>query len=1038
MRTRKGLFLYCLCFLLLLVFTPLFAQLNMDLFNEKWKQAKAHLDSNRIEALLTATKGLESLLQDKHSKTYGKVAYLYAEYFYAKDNWKQTIQYADQAIKLLEKNTTDRLLLAESHLLGGLAYDYLKEFETAIPYYQKALSIKKEVLGPHHLKVSNIYYNLGIIEEEKRNLEKAIQFLKQGISGILEAEGKGSPHLIDFYNKVGYLYRLKGNFDAALDFRGKALSIKNKKYGNNSIETASSYYYLGEIYFSLEDYKKAIDFYNKALRIRESHFKKNSYRKALLKYGVGLCYINLELYDRALEILDSAATYDDIFLNAEIHRLKGGIQSETDEFDRAWDSFEKALGGFQKMKTDNSDYIFHTYRTMIESLMRMDKYEEALTYLDKALAIGTNRYKDTPYELFDLFRYKGTCYFQLNKQDEALAFYLQANELNGGNLSWDDANLKQLKNQVNLNIDYANFYLAQIASPKSSALLFKTDSLLSKTIALIDYIRRNYQERGTKEDLVERFYEVFRKALKVKYLLYETTGKDQYLKAAFQLSEKSKNLTLLETLKNVKAFQASNIPDSILAKENELRTNITFLENKRFEASQLAVLDENSIGKLNGEIFDLKQEYEQLLTEIEQKYPDYYQLKFESPQVTVKTIQKNILAENQSLLEYFLGDTTLYVFLIKKDTFQAFRLPKTENLDGIIREFCRSIYSYRPAYFQQNRSNDTLIQTFVTLGQQLFKELIAPFQKELTEKVCIIPDGSLGYLPFDALLLTPPEEEKNFRSYHYLVEKYLTSCAYSVTWLWQVLSKEKRSFQQPFLGIAPVFDKPKNSSEEIYAFRTGLGPLKYNKEEVENIRKTIGGKTLIGPHATRNRFLELVTGSQIIHLATHGKSNDNQGDYSYIAFSQSPDSMTSRFLYVKDFFNVRVPAELVVLSACETGLGEIKRGEGIVSIGKGFSYAGARSLVTTLWRVNDNTTARFMPLFYKNLKKSLPKDEALWQAKKTFIQTNRDAHPFFWAGYIAFGDMQSIDFQSNFSIYWYLGIGLLILAALTFLRKRTN
>ena len=131
-------------------------------------------------------------------------------------------------------------------------------------------------------------------------------------------------------------------------------------------------------------------------------------------------------------------------------------------------------------------------------------------------------------------------------------------------------------------------------------------------------------------------------------------------------------------------------------------------------------------------------------------------------------------------------------------------------------------------------------------------------------------------------------------------------------------------------------------------------------------------------------------------------------------------------LYVKDFFTIHIPAELVVLSACETGLGQIKRGEGIVGIGKGFSYAGARSLVTTLWRVNDNTTAKFMPLFYENLKNKQPKDEALWQAKKTFIQTNRDAHPFFWAGYIAFGDMQSIDFQGHYTLYWYLGIGLLL------------
>ena len=221
--------------------------------------------------------------------------------------------------------------------------------------------------------------------------------------------------------------------------------------------------------------------------------------------------------------------------------------------------------------------------------------------------------------------------------------------------------------------------MAQINAKNDPNFLLKIDNLLSRTISLVDYIKRNYQERGTKEDLIEQFYEVFRKALKIKYLLYEATGERQYLAAAFQLSEKSKNLILLEALKNVKAFEASGIPDSILAKENQLRINITFLENKRFEEAQQKTADKNEIGKLNSDIFDLKRQYEQLLARIESKYPDYYQLKFETSQVSVKAIQENILAKNQSLLEYFLGDSTLYAFLIKKDTFQVFQTAQSRK-----------------------------------------------------------------------------------------------------------------------------------------------------------------------------------------------------------------------------------------------------------------------------------------------------------------------------------------------------------------------
>ena len=219
----------CLCSVL---FTPpLAAQQDINFFNKKWEQAKEHLDSNRLEALLTATIELENLVTDKRSKAYGKVAYLQAEYQYANDNWKQTIQYADNAITLLKIDGTNRLLLAESYLLGGLAYDYLKVFDKAIFFYQKALAIKKEILGPYHLKISNIYYNLSAIEKEKRNLNEAIQLLKKGIIGILESEGVNSKNLRDFYNEIAYYYRLKGDFDAALDYQTKQLAIAVNEYG---------------------------------------------------------------------------------------------------------------------------------------------------------------------------------------------------------------------------------------------------------------------------------------------------------------------------------------------------------------------------------------------------------------------------------------------------------------------------------------------------------------------------------------------------------------------------------------------------------------------------------------------------------------------------------------------------------------------------------------------------------------------------------------------------------------------------------------
>ncbi|MEM1120659.1 MAG: CHAT domain-containing protein, partial [Bacteroidota bacterium] len=247
------------------------------------------------------------------------------------------------------------------------------------------------------------------------------------------------------------------------------------------------------------------------------------------------------------------------------------------------------------------------------------------------------------------------------------------------------------------------------------------------------------------------------------------------------------------------------------------------------------------------------------------------------------------------------------------------------------------------------------------------------------------------------------------------------SFAHSVNWLSALERSESYQFEQNFVGIAPFF-KSNDNNPPVADFRLGLGPLKYNQLEVEKIRRNIGGKIIKGVAATKKMFLANLHKGQILHLATHGKSNDHQGDFSYLAFAKPKQATDQQFLYVKDLFNLKIPADLVVLSACETGLGEIKKGEGIVGIGKGFSYAGAKSLVTTLWRVSDNSTANFMPIFYENLKEGLEKDEALWQAKRAFIQQYRNAaHPFFWSGYVAYGDMNAVDFQhSHYSYKWWM------------------
>jgi CHAT domain-containing protein len=181
-------------------------------------------------------------------------------------------------------------------------------------------------------------------------------------------------------------------------------------------------------------------------------------------------------------------------------------------------------------------------------------------------------------------------------------------------------------------------------------------------------------------------------------------------------------------------------------------------------------------------------------------------------------------------------------------------------------------------------------------------------------------------------------------------------------------------------------------------------------EEVAAIVKILDGTPSYGTGATLQQFEQLAADYRILHLSTHGKADDRVGDYAYLAFGVTDETGTFDRLYARDLYNYTLNADMVVLSACETGIGKLQRGEGIISLARAFAYAGAKSIFTTLWQVSDEKTKYLMVYFYKNLKQGQTKDAALRNAKLEYMDKNNSEalHPFFWAGLIGIGDMSRL------------------------------
>lgn len=917
-----------------------------------------------------------------------------------------------------------------SNTLGN-CYLRLSDFKQATAQYHKVLEIRKRVLGPKHIKVGYVYNNLGLIEESKANLEVALNFYNQSLAIAKYNFGDDHAETADAYVKIGDIHRIKRNFSVANDYLQKALDIHLATSGPDHINTASVYYTLGSLYGETGNYIKSLSFISKAAAIYKTALGDTHPVVNVFQYLIALGHINSKQYDEAEVLLNQVVQFqknigeEDAIEMALAYEHLGKVHLAKNNKAIAIDYYDRSLEIYEAINGINHPDTYTAYLSKGKALYEQkNNLQEGLVALKKAVRIGQDIYTKTPNKLFKGYLELGSCYLELGEYKKADSFlYLAYNLL----LASDKGSVYSSDDLAEIELKLTYLSLKKFQENKEIENLYEANNLLPTIEKRLDYLKQHFQSIDSGQSITNQFFNFYQYAIDINYYLHEETGDKEYANKVFAYSEKSKTFILMRTLQNEEALQVAGIPDSIVVKTNGLSADITYKEKLLFENNQEEERDEAMNVSLNSQLFDLQEKHEELLHNIERNYPTYYQLKYDLKPTSITKIQEEILSDEQTLVEYFLSDQNIYIFLINKDEVILKKLPKSIDLSSMVQAFRKSIHEYDPL-----KNNATSIKQYANLGHTLYQQLIKPIQPNLRSQVIFVTNGLLEYLPFDALVVQAAADLNQFRNYEYLVSNHAISYAYSATWLHTVLSKEGKSFTSNYLGVAPSFLLKKGSKKSSKkSSRSNIfDPLKYNQSEVQNISQLMDGDVLLGTAATEKSFKEIADTYQIIHLATHGESNITQGNYSFLAFANPKDTTKGQLFYVKDLQSIVLPTELVVLSACETGIGELQRGEGVVSVGKGFSYAGARSVLSTLWKINDNTAAKLMPLFFENIKAGQLKDIALTNAKNTFLKTQRDPHPYYWSGYLVYGDTSKIA-MNHFStallggLFGALGFGLL-------------
>ncbi|MFT4971544.1 MAG: CHAT domain-containing protein/Tfp pilus assembly protein PilF [Saprospiraceae bacterium] len=923
----------------------------------------------------------------------------------------------------------------------GILFGRINQLEVAENYYQNALDYKRSRFPAGHVKFYGGYFNLVEFYHKTGEYEKALRYADSSYQIILKNKPPNHVSFGDHFNNISAVYQAKGDYREAAKVFQKAIDIFKKNETKNQARLAAIYSNFGLYLSQMGDFNKALLYFRKSLSIRTKKLTPKRMMIARTQNYIGNCYLLKNDLDaaefwmsKALKIrLGNQKLYPNEL--ADSYQDIGKLQEKIGFWKAALNEYEKALAiNMEIYKKESHPTILQNHLQIGKIHLGQKKYDLATNNFRKALTISQKVYNPKHPEVAQIYRNLAACYPNnlrqsqryLNKAYEAVGYH----ERGGldGIISLTEL-LKILQTQARLLQDdeQNKNYLVH---------LLEAEEIYNEAFQLMDSIKVSFTEPGSKQSLLDNYFSIYEDAIKVNYDLYKATDQVTYLHRAFDIAEKSNNTLLVEALNTIDATAFSGIPDSLLQLENQLKIDIAVQEKLRFEEQQKgAKVDEERLNSFTNQIFDLKNQHHSLLQMFTDSFPRFYELKYAGQSVSVKDIQTELLTGNQVMVEYFVGDKYLYIFVITQDNFQVIPMVKDFPLEAWVEEMRTGIYFYYPA-----RPDAAFLKLkYANIASELHELLIVPIEKYVTGKnLLIIPGGMLGYLPFEALLTTPVKESNmNFHKYPYLLKKHSISYNYSATHWQQLLRTERMLASENFAGFAPNF----MGTDTLLSRSAGFGNLKFNRREIVQILKIMQGKGFLNEEATVENFMKFAHQYRILHLASHGVANDQTGDYSYLAFYQDSDSLTTDIIYVKDLYNLHLAAEMVVLSACETAIGEFQRGEGIVSLARGFFYAGAQSIVTTLWKLDDKSSLELMPAFYKNIESGMTKDAALQQAKLSFLENNQDfrAHPLYWASFVPVGNMKRLDFEEKGRNYWGFALGgILLLLGGIFIFKRKS
>lgn len=806
---------------------------------------------------------------------------------------------------------------------------------------EQAVAFAQQVQATDNATCNNL---LGEVYLQKGRNDVARNYFETA----LKLAKNGSEDQAASLNNLGLVFWNTGSSTSAKDYISQALAIRSKLYDAGHEKLAASYNDLGLVSTNPDE---ALETYEKALAIYQDIYGENHQKVAQSKANIGIIYRNIELFGDAQNYFNEALK---IWQNLHpdghpnegfIHTNLGRTYQLMNNLDVAKEYYEKALTVYQKHYGSKHPEIARTLNLIGNVHNVKGEFEQALSYYQKALIANAKTFDNQ-----DLEANPSTDeYFNANTLLNTLFYKAQA--------------LEDLHHNLTLKFKDARLSL----------------TTLQVADTLVDKIRQISTSEADKLELGEISAQVYENGVRLCYYMADVAvKKDPYYELSFYFAEKSKSSVLLEAISDASAKSFANIPDSKLVEENELKSEIAYYEQKLAQKPEEAVAS-----KYREKLFELRQHYNVFIADLEKNYPQYFNLKYNVPIPSVAQLQET-LKENQAIVSYFIADRSkrLYVYQISQGKFNAYNVQQTENFDRYLSGLRNSLY------FKED-------EIYALTADELYEILFPGSLHKSVDHLVVIPAGRLGTVPFESLLTRSAKGfPLDYKSLDYLINDYAISYQYASALYYQNHLNPRQANQKPsaFLCAPVTFSQ--------------LDDLPGTNQEVSNLQQILSGKGIKPEvYLEANASEEIVKSKNLkdyryLHFATHGVVNENNPALSRIFLKESETNDGN--LFSGEIYNLQLGADLVTLSACETGLGKVSKGEGIIGLSRALVYAGASNIVVSLWSVADVSTSNLMIDFYGNISGN-DYSAGLRQAKLKMIGTGDFSKPYYWAPFILIG-----------------------------------